>query len=112
MRLIVFFAAAAIISTVATAHADQKVFCDAVDPSPPRLCGSHFAGYPNLIQNCIKDENISLNYINGLGNSVPQDVLEDCAFAGCKAGYSKLKTIAECIQSTMSLRPRDPEGAN
>jgi hypothetical protein len=34
----------------------NHIVCDVTNPSPPVLCGEHFAGYAGLIQQCIQEE--------------------------------------------------------
>jgi hypothetical protein len=86
--------------------AEPKFVCDMTNPTPPSLCAEHYKGYPGLIQQCIQQEVDALNFINENPIKAPDDVLEDCGRAGCQAGYNKLQTVAECVKSLMSLKPR------
>lgn len=95
-----------VIALTCSANAEPRFACDMTTPSPPTLCAGHYAGYPGLIQRCIQDEVDSLNFINQNQHSIDDRILEDCANAGCRAGYSKLQTTVACIKSMLSLKPR------
>ena len=96
---------AALVALTCGAYSAPRFVCDMTNPSPATLCADHYAGYPRLIQECIQEEVDSINFINENQSKIDDSILEDCGAAGCKAGYSKLKTTAACIRSLLSLKP-------
>lgn len=85
-------------------NAEPRLVCDMTEPSPTKLCADHYEGYPDLIVACIKEEIAAIKFIKENSHKLPDSDVEDCALAGCKAGYSKASTTAQCIDALLSAK--------
>lgn len=88
------------------AMAEPRIPCDLMAPTPQRLCADRYSDHPELIQICIQSEMENLKWLSDNEGRISRRLVEECGYAGCKAAYYKIKTVAECIRVALPLKDK------